>query len=136
MYEYRLCLYVCDLDVALFHSWLQGVTSKSVKNSENSLVVVSLDIVNREILDLERGQRIAERMDVGVRVEEYYMGKERETRQGWFKLCVGGFGTRKTPAAEPHYARAGVALLSGGKGYSDDEKGVEVADNVIVRHCF
>jgi len=57
MYEYRLCLYVCDLDVALFHSWLQGITSKSVKKSENSLVVVSLDIVYREILDLERGQR-------------------------------------------------------------------------------
>jgi len=55
MYGYRLCLYVCDLDVALFHSWLQGVTNKSVKNSENSLVVVSLDTVDREILDLERG---------------------------------------------------------------------------------
>ena len=38
MYEYRLCLYVCDLDVALFHSWLQGITSKSVKKSENSLL--------------------------------------------------------------------------------------------------
>jgi len=61
--------FVCDLDVALFHSWLQGVTSKSVKMSENSLVAVSLDIVDREILDLERGKRIAERMDVGgVRV--------------------------------------------------------------------
>ena len=108
MYEYRLCLYVCDLDVALFHSWLQGVTSKSVKNSENSLVVVSLDIVNREILDLERGQRIAERMDVGVRVEEYYMGKERETRQGWFELHVRGFGMRMTRAAVPHSARAGL----------------------------
>jgi len=55
MYEYRLCLYVCDLDVALFHSWLQGVTSKSVRKSENSLVVVSLDIIDREMLDLERG---------------------------------------------------------------------------------
>ena len=65
MYEYRLCLYVCNLDVALFHSWLQGVTSKSVKMSENSLVVVSLDIVDREILDLERGKRIAERMGGG-----------------------------------------------------------------------
>ena len=30
--------YACDLDVALFHSWLQGVTSKSVKTSENSLL--------------------------------------------------------------------------------------------------
>jgi len=33
MYEYRPCLY---FDVALFHSWLQGITSKSVKKSENS----------------------------------------------------------------------------------------------------
>jgi len=32
----------------------------------------------------------------------------------------------------PHYARAGVALLSGGKGYGEDEKDVEVGDNVIV----
>ena len=38
MYEYRLCLYVCNLDMALFYSWLQGVTSKSVKTSENSLL--------------------------------------------------------------------------------------------------
>jgi len=38
MYEYRLCLYVCDLDMALFHSWLQGVTSKSVKESESSIL--------------------------------------------------------------------------------------------------
>ena len=30
--------YVCDLDVALFHSWLPGITSKSVKKSENSLL--------------------------------------------------------------------------------------------------
>jgi len=30
--------YACNLDVALFHSWLQGVTSKSVKTSENSLL--------------------------------------------------------------------------------------------------
>ena len=35
MYEYRPCLY---FDVALFHSWLQGITSKSVKKSENSLL--------------------------------------------------------------------------------------------------
>jgi len=55
-------------------------------------------------------------MIVEVRVEECYMGKERETRQGWFKLHVGGFGTQRTRAAVPHYARAGVALLSGGKG--------------------
>jgi len=52
-------------------------------------------MVDREILDLERGQRIAERMVMGVRVEEFYMGEERETRQGWFELHVGGFGTRK-----------------------------------------
>ena len=51
--------------MALFHSWLQGVTSKSAKKSENSLVVVSLDIVDREILDLER-------------VEECYMDEERD----------------------------------------------------------
>jgi len=41
------------------------------------------------------GQRIAERMIVEVRVEECYMGEERETRQGWFELHVGGFGTRR-----------------------------------------
>ena len=46
-------------------------------------MVVSLNIVDREILDLERGQRIAERMVMGVRVEEFYMGEEREARQGW-----------------------------------------------------
>jgi len=99
-------------------------------------VVVSLNIVDREILDLERGQRIAERMVMGVRVEEFYMGEEREARQGWLKLRVGGFGTQRTRAAMPHYARAGVALLSGGKGYGDDEKGVEVGDNVIVDTVF
>jgi len=33
-----------------------------------------------------------------ARVEELYMGKERQTRQGWFELHVGGFGTR----AESH----------------------------------
>ena len=79
-------------------------------------MVVSLNIVDREILDLERGQRIAERMVMGVRVEEFYMGEEREARQGWLKLRVGGFGTQRTRAAVPHYAKAGVALLSGGKG--------------------
>jgi len=51
-------------------------------------VVASLDIVDREILDL-KGQKIAERMVVGVRVEEFYMGEEREARQGWFKPRVG-----------------------------------------------
>ena len=51
-------IYVCGLDVALFHSWLQGVTSKSVRKFENSLVVVSLDIVDREILDLEGGKEL------------------------------------------------------------------------------
>jgi len=45
-------------------------------------MVVSLDIVDKEILNLEMRQRIAERMIVEVRVEECYMGKERETRQG------------------------------------------------------
>jgi len=55
-------------------------------------------------------------MIVEVRVEECYMGEERETRQGWFELHVGGFGMRKTRVAVPHCARAGVALLSGGKG--------------------
>jgi len=34
-------------------------------------------------------------MIVEVRVEECYMGEERETRQGWFELHVGGFGTRR-----------------------------------------
>ena len=60
-----------------------------------------------------KGKIIAERMIVGVRVEEFYMGEEREARQGWFKSRVGGFGARKTRAAVPHYARAEVALLSG-----------------------
>jgi len=41
-------------------------------------VVVSLDIVDREIL--ERGQRVAERMIAGVKMEECYMGEEREAR--------------------------------------------------------
>jgi len=44
-------------------------------------VVVFLDMVDRKILDLEREQRIGERMIVEVRVEECYMGEERETRQ-------------------------------------------------------
>ena len=64
-------------------------------------MVASLDIVDREILDLERRERIAEKMVVGVRVEEFYMGEEREARQGWFKSRVGGFGTRRTRAAVP-----------------------------------
>jgi len=34
------------------------------------------------------------------------------------KLRVGGFETRRTRAAVPHYARAGVVLLSEG-GYGD-----------------
>jgi len=79
-------------------------------------VVASLDIVDREILDLERKKRIAERMVLGVRVEEFDMGEEREARQGWFELHVGGSGMRRTRAAVPYHARAGVALLSGGKG--------------------
>jgi len=45
-------------------------------------VVASLDIVDREILDLERRERIAEKMVVGVRVEEFYMGEERENETG------------------------------------------------------
>jgi len=45
-------------------------------------VVASLDIVDKEILDLERKKRIAERMVVGLRVEEFYMDEEREARQG------------------------------------------------------
>ena len=73
---------------------------------------------------------------MGVRVEEFYMGEEREARQGWLKLRVGDFGTQRTRVAESHYARAGVALLSGGKGYGNDEKGVEVGDNVIVDTVF
>ena len=32
---------------------------------------------------------------MGVRVEEFYMGEEREARQGWLKLRVGGFGMRR-----------------------------------------
>jgi len=50
--------------------------------------------------------------------------------RGERRLRVGDFGTQRTRVAEFHYARAVVALLSGGKGYGDDEKGVEVADNV------
>ena len=40
-----------------------------------------------------------------VRVEECYMGKEREMRQGCFKLHVRGFGTQRTRVAMPHSAR-------------------------------
>ena len=39
-------------------------------------MVASLDIADRDILDLERKKRIAERMVVGLRVEEFYMGEE------------------------------------------------------------
>jgi len=73
-------------------------------------VVVSLDIVDREILDLERGQRIAERMIMGVKVEEFYMGEEREARQGWFKLRVGGFGTQRTRALPTLFLTGTVSL--------------------------
>jgi len=50
----------CDFDAALFPSWLQGITSKSVEKSENSLVNPGgyfpiWDIVDGEILDMERG---------------------------------------------------------------------------------
>lgn len=46
---------------------------------------------------------------------EFYMGVEREINQGWFEIHVEGFGRRRTRTAVPHSARAGVALLSGGK---------------------
>ena len=62
-----------------------------------------------------KGQRIAERMVVGVRVEEFYMGEEREARQGWFKPRV-GLPDAKDSCSCAHYVRAGVALMSGGKG--------------------
>ena len=49
-----------DLDVALFPSWLQGVTRKSVEKSESSLFEPCncfpvWNLVDGEILDLERG---------------------------------------------------------------------------------
>jgi len=119
MYEYRLCLYVYDLDVALFHSWLQGIASKSVKISENGLLNPGGCFPKHcRQGDIRPGEGAKNCREDG------YMGEEREARQGWFKLCVGGFGTQRTRAAVPHYARAGVALLSGGKGYGNDEKGV------------
>ena len=52
---------------------------------------------------------------MGVKVEEFYMGEEREARQGWFKPRV-GLRDAKDSCSCAHYARAGVALLSGGKG--------------------
>ena len=50
----------CDLDVALFPGWLQGITSKSVEKPERSLFKPCncfpvWDLVGGEILDLERG---------------------------------------------------------------------------------
>ena len=46
-------------------------------------MVASLDIVDREILDLERKKRIAERMVLGVRVEEFDMARrEKRDRAG------------------------------------------------------
>ena len=50
-----------------------------------------------------------------MRMESFYMGVEREINQGWFEIRVEGFGRRRTRTAVPHSARAGVALLSGGK---------------------
>ena len=93
-------------------------------------MVVSLNIADREILDLEREQRIAERMVMGVRVESFIWARRGKRDR------AGDFGTQRTRVAESHYARAGVALLSGGKGYGNDEKGVEVGDNVIVDTVF
>ena len=116
MYEYQLCLYVYDLDVALFHSWLQGITSKSVKKSENSL----LNSGGRFPRHCRQGDIRPGKEEKNCREDgcggEFYMGEEREARQGWFKSRVGGFGAGKTRAAVPHYARAEVVLLSGGKG--------------------
>ena len=63
-------------------------------------MVVSLNIVDREILDLE----------------EFYMGEEREARQGLFELHVGGFWMRRTRAAVPHSARARLRCWVEGRG--------------------
>ena len=89
MYKYRLCLYVCDLDVALFHSWLQGVTSKSVKKSEMNPGGCFPRYCRQG--DIRPGKG-AKNCREGASVEEFYMGEEREAPQGWFKLRVGSFG--------------------------------------------
>ena len=121
MYEYRLCLYVCDLDMALFHSWLQGVTSKSVKKSESS-------ILNPCGCFPRHGRQGDIRPGKGA----------KNCREDGYGGEGGGVLYGRGERDETGLVRAACWRLwdAKGKEYSDDEKGVEVGDNVIVDTVF
>ena len=78
--------YACDLDVALFHSWLQGVTSKSVKTSENGLLNPGGCLpkhCRQGDIRPRKGAENCREDGYGGKGGEFYMGEEREARQGW-----------------------------------------------------
>ena len=80
MYEYRLCLYVCDLDVTFFIAGCRASRaslSKSLRTAYWILVVASLDIVDRETLDLERGKELQRGWLWGWRWRSFIWGGER-----------------------------------------------------------
>ena len=109
MYEYRLYLYVCDLDVALFHSWLQGVTSKSVKKSENSLLNPAGCFPRHcRQRDIRPGKGVKNCREDDCRGEGGGVLYGRGERDKTGLVRVGGFGTRRTRAAVPHSVRAGL----------------------------
>jgi len=68
-------------------------------------------------------------------VEELYAARPWiETRQGWVKLCVGGFQMRGTRATVPHSMRAGAVLLNKSVGVVD-KINESIADIVVDKDC-
>ena len=73
----------CDLDVALFPSWLQGITGKSAEKSENNLFDSYCRFPICDPVDMEIMER-------GLRGWFYPVRPWTETKQGWFEPYVGG----------------------------------------------
>ena len=132
MYEYRLCLYVCNLDVALFHSWLQGVTSKSVKTSENSLLNPGGYFPKHcRQGDIRPGKGVNNCREDDCRGEGggvlYGRGERDET--GLVQAVCWRLWDAKDSCSCASLCE-GWGRVVEGRGYGDHKKGVGVADNV------
>ena len=83
-------------------------------------MVASLEIIDREILDLERGKEDG----CGGEGGGVLYGRGERSETGLIQAACWRLRDAKDSCSCAHYARAEVALLSGGKGYGDDEKGI------------
>ena len=111
MYEYRLCLYVCNLDMALFHSWLQNVTSKSVKKSESSILNPCGCFPRHGLQeDIKPGKGVKNCREDDCRGEGggVLYGQGERDKTGLVQAACWRLWDTKTHAAVPHSVRAGL----------------------------